>query len=120
MINKDRIVPVMATDLISLYAVILKQDSNNAPLAKATAKSAEGDFEITSAATPLLLNEPAKSIDLAAEVTSATLYFVPAYNFEGISLAGVKAEIADVDADGATLYSATLADSAVTVAKVGL
>ena len=44
MINKDRIVPVQATDLITLYAVILKQDTtNNSTLAKVDAANAEGE-----------------------------------------------------------------------------
>lgn len=120
MINKDRIVPVQATDLITLYALILKQDSNNATLAKVDAENAEGDFAITAAATPLICSEPAKVIDLAAAVTSATIYFVPTYDFEGITLAGVAAEIADVDADGNTLYKAVLSSGSVTVTKVGL
>lgn len=32
MINTDRIVPVTQTDLLSLYGLILKQDSNNSAL----------------------------------------------------------------------------------------
>lgn len=124
MINKDRIVPVQATDLITLYALILKQDSNNATLAKVDAKNAEGDFAITAAATPLICSEPAKVIDLAAAVTSATIYFVPTYDFVGFSLAGVAEEPAagsvDIDADGNTLYKAVLSSGDITVTKVGL
>lgn len=124
MINKDRIVPVQATDLITLYAVILKQDSNNSTLAKVNAKNAEGDFAITAASTPLLCSEPAKSIDLAAAVTAATIYFVPTYDFVGFSLAGVAEEPAagsvDIEADGNTLYKAVLSSGDITVAKVGL
>lgn len=125
MINNKRIVPVQATDLISLYAVILKQDTtNNSTLAKVDAANAEGVFAITSASTPLLCSEPAKSIDLAAAVTSATVYFVPTYDFAGFSLAGVAEEpaagSADIDADGATLYKAVLSSGDITVTKVGL
>jgi len=124
MINKDRIVPVQATDLITLYALILKQDSNNATLAKVDAANANGDFAITAAATPLLCSEPAKSIDLAAAVTSATIYFVPTYDFVGFSLAGVAEEPAegsvDIEADGNTLYKAVLSSGDITVTKVGL
>lgn len=125
MINKDRIVPVQATDLITLYAVILKQDTtNNSTLAKVNAANAEGVFKITSASTPLLCSEPAKSIDLAAAVTAATVYFVPTYDFVGFSLAGVAEEPAvgsdDIDADGATLYKAVLSSGDITVTKVGL
>ena len=125
MINNKRIVPVQATDLISLYAVILKQDTtNNSTLAKVDAANAEGVFAITSASTPLLCSEPAKSIDLAAAVTSATVYFVPTYDFAGFSLAGAAEEPAagsvSIDADGATLYKAVLSSGDITVTKVGL
>ena len=125
MINNKRIVPVQATDLISLYAVILKQDTtNNSTLAKVDAANAEGVFAITSASTPLLCSEPAKSIDLAAAVTSATVYFVPTYDFAGFSLAGVAEEPAagsvSIDADGNTLYKAVLSSGDITVTKVGL
>lgn len=125
MINNNRIVPVQATDLISLYAVILKQDTtNNSTLAKVDAKNANGDFAITAASTPLLCSEPAKSIDLAAAVTAATVYFVPTYDFVGFSLAGVAEEPAagsvSIDADGATLYKAVLSSGDITVTKVGL
>ena len=123
MINNDRIVPVQATDLITLYAVILKQDSNNSTLAKVDAKNANGDFAITAASTPLLCSEPAKSIDLAAAVTAATVYFVPTYDFVGFSLAGVAEEPAagsvDIDADGNTLYKVVLSSGDITVTKVG-
>lgn len=120
MINTDRIVPVQATDLISLYGLILKQNSSYATLAAVQAADTEGDFAITSAATPLLCAEPAKTIDFAAAVTSATIFFVPSYDYEGFTLAGVKTTpTGSVDADGRTLYCATLATNAVTIAKVG-
>lgn len=122
MINNKRIVPVQATDLISLYAVILKQDTtNNSTLAKVDAANAEGDFAITAASTPLLCSEPAKSIDLAEAVTAATIYFVPTYDFAGFTLAGVEKEpIGTIDADGNTLYKAVLSSGDITVTKVGL
>lgn len=120
MINTDRIVPVQATDLISLYGLILKQNSSFGILAAVQAADTEGDFAITSASTPLLCAEPAKSIDLGESVSSATVFFVPAYDYEGFSLAGVKTTpTGDVDADGRTLYKAVLATNAVTITKCG-
>lgn len=122
MINANRIVPVQATDLITLYAVILKQDTtNNSTLAKVDAATAEGDFAITSASTPLICSEPAKTIDFAAAVTAATVYFVPTYDFAGFTLAGVEeVPSGTIDADGNTLYKAVLATGDITVTKVGL
>lgn len=121
MINSNRIVPVAATDLLSLYGVILKMDSNNSSLAAVQAATVEGDFEITSASTPLLLAEPAKTINFGASVSSATVYFVAAYDYKGFSLNGTAVTpTGTVKADGNTLYVATLSTGAVTVAKVGL
>ena len=57
MINKDRIVPVMATDLISLYGVILLQDSNNSGLTKLSADTI-GEFQVKTNSAKLLAAEP--------------------------------------------------------------
>jgi hypothetical protein len=124
MINTDRIVPVQATDLITLYSVILKQDSNNATLAKLAADGI-GEFQIKSGSAPLLANEPAKVIDIdatASSVSACTVYFVPAYDYEGFTVDGVAVTTAgaDVDADGCTLYKAALSSGTITVSKVGL
>ena len=120
MINNDRIVPITKVDLISMYALILMQASANATLAKVSANNVEGDFVITAAETPLIADEPVKTVDIAEEVTEATLYFVPAFDYKGFSLNGVAVTATgDVVADGHTLYKAVLASSAVTITKVG-
>lgn len=121
MINNNRIVPVSALDLISLYGLILKQDTtNNSTLAKVDAVTDNGIFEITSASTPLIASEPVKSCDFASAVTSATLYFVPAYDFAGFSLNNVAVvPTGTIVADGRTLYKAVLATGAITVTKCG-
>lgn len=120
MINTDRIVPITAVDLISMYGLILKQASANANLAKVSSGTVEGDFEITAAATPLIADEPVKTVDIASAVTAATLYFVPSYDYEGFTLNGVAVTpTGDVEADGRTLYKAVLATGAITITKVG-
>ena len=124
MINSDRIVPVSAVDLISLYGLILKMDTtNNSTLAKLDALDVEGDFKVTSGSAPLLASQPAKSIDIdatASSVSACTVYFVPAYDFAGFSIDGVAVTpTGTVNADGSTLYKAVLATSAITVSKVG-
>lgn len=123
MINNDRIVPVQVIDLISLYGLILLQDStNNADLTAVTATN-PGIFEITSASDPLIANEPVATCDFAEGVSAATIYFVPAYNYKGFTIAGatatVDADSDDVIADGRTLYKAVLATGEVTITKVG-
>lgn len=120
MINKDRIVPITQVDLISMYGLILMQASANATLAKVSAETVDGQYEITAAATPLIADQPVKSVDFASGVSSATLYFVPAYDYAGFTINGAAVTpTGDVEADGHTLYKAVLATGAVTITKVG-
>lgn len=122
MINTKRIVPVQATDLLTLYGTILKfvlaQDSGTIT---AVAAEAPGVFKLTSGSGNLIANEPVKSLDFGESVSSAVVYFVADYSFEGFSIAGVAATPsgADIDNDAATLYTATLSSGAITIAKVG-
>lgn len=122
MINTDRIVPVTATDLITLYGLILKQASANSSLAKLEADGI-GEFQVKSGSAPLLAAEPAKKIDIdatASSVSAATIYFVPAFDYKGFSIDGADiTPTGDVVADGRTLYKATLASGAVTIVKAG-
>ena len=62
-----------------------------------------------------------KSFDFAEGVSSMTVYFIPAFDYEGFKVQGTKVSTSGVDvvADGATLYTATLSTGAVTIAKVG-
>jgi hypothetical protein len=123
MINKDRIVPVQATDLLSLYGLILKMDSNNSTLAKLDALDVDGNFKVTSGSAPLLCSQPAETIDIdatASSVSSATIFFVPAYDYEGFTIDGsAVTPTGSVDADGVTLYKAVLSSGAITITKVG-
>ena len=91
MINTDRVVPVMATDLISLYAVILKQDSNNSGLTKLAA-SAPGEFTQSTNSAVAIAVEPVTKLDFAAAATAGTVYFVPSLDFKGFSLSGVDTD----------------------------
>lgn len=123
MINKERIVPVQATDLLSLYGLILKMDSNNSTLAKLDALDVDGNFKVTSGSAPLLCSQPAETIDIdatASSVSSATIYFVPAYDYNGFTIDGsAVTPTGSVDADGVTLYKAVLSSGAITITKVG-
>lgn len=119
MINANRIVPVVATDLISLYGLILKVGSVNVSALEAT--DTNGDFSQTTNSATVLANEPVASFTFGASVTAGTVYFVPAYNYSGFTKTGATLTMAgdDVEPDGRTLYSATLASGTVTIAKVG-
>lgn len=118
MINTDRIVPVQKTDLLTLYGTILTIAGTSVTAAEATAP---GVFEIESASGTLIANEPVETLDFASGVSSATVYFVPAYNYSGFTINGtaVTTSGATVIPDGCTLYTATLSGGAITIAKVG-
>ena len=119
MINDKKIVPVATTDLISLYSVILAMASVSANKLETT--TSDGKFTIASASGTYLANEPVKSLEITAG-TSAVIYFVPALNFEGFTIAGAKVTTTgdDVTADCAGLYTATLSGgNAIAIAKKG-
>lgn len=120
MINIDRMVPVQATDLLSLYGTILKAAGTT--LTKASASNAEGDFAIAEApgSGSVICDEPVKSIALAAGVSAITIYFVPTVDFKGITRATTPVtESGVVDKNPGTLYLATLSSNTVTYNKVG-
>lgn len=118
MINNERIVPIEVCDYISMIGLIMSLAGTSV-----TAVSAvnPGEFELASGSGNLLADEPVKSLDFGEGVSSAVVYFVPDFHYEGFSIQGVKAEAAgaEVVADGRTLYTATLATGAITIAKVG-
>lgn len=117
MLNVNRIVPVTFTDLITLYAVILKQ--SNATLNIEGVTGGPAVFDIDELAAPTLLNEPAHTINVATWSNGGELYFVPAYDYETITVDGAAVTINGlVDPDGCTLYKATYADGAITVNAV--
>lgn len=119
MINNDRIVPVTATDLISLYGLILTVGGKN-PTALTTTAT-DGTFTIATASGTLLASEPVASCNIQAG-TSATIYFVAAYDYSGFSIGGTAVTTTgdEVEADGRTLYTATLSGgNAIAIAKVG-
>ena len=119
MINSERIVSVTATDLLSLYKTILGAASVSVTKLDA---SAPGVFAVTGSgdAGNVSAAEPVKSLDFVSGVTAAVVYFVAAYDYEGFKVAGtaVTTAGAEVVADGATLYTATLGSSTVTIAAV--
>ena len=116
MVNTDRIVPVEKIDLISLYGLILKQDSANSSMDALQASTIDGDF---SCGTGIhLAAQPVKTCDFSG--ASGTLYFVPDYAYAGFTKAGAAVTVSgDVVADGVTLYKAVLSSGTVTITKAG-
>lgn len=126
MINTDRIVPIEKCDLISMYGLILLQNSSFSALAKLAADTIDGDFQVKTNSAVLICDQPARSIDFdstASSVSAGTVFFVADYAYAGVSIDGV-AEVpadgsVDVAADGHTLYKAVLSSGDITITKVG-
>jgi hypothetical protein len=124
MINANRVVPVERVDLLSLYGLVLLQNSSNSGLIKLAANTIDGDFQITDGSAPLIADQPVMTVDIDAtdsSVTAATLYFVADYNYTGFTIDGAAVTTAGVDVvpDAVTLYKAVLATGTVTISKVG-
>ena len=114
MINNDRTVSVLHTDVISLYSVILA--AANVSYVELESDGI-GTFEITDGTTAMLANEPVKTVSVDNGVSAFTLYFVPDFDFAGFGSATVSG---DVVADGVSLYKAVLSSGTITITQVGL
>lgn len=118
MINQDRIVPITKTDLLTMYGTMLK--IGGASVTALDAVDTAGDFEQATNSATVICSEPVKALNFGSSVTAATVYFVAAYDFKEFTKTGATLTVTgDVEADGSTLYSATLSTNALTIAKVG-
>lgn len=119
MINTDRIVPITAINLITLYSVVLAAAGVSATKLDA---AAPGEFEQTTDEATVLCSEPVKTFGFGSEVTAGTVYFVPALDYKGFTINGVATttEGDTVTADGCTLYKVIFANGTITIEKVGL
>lgn len=120
MINNDRIVPITKIDLLSMYGLVLAMSLDSAPT-KLDATDTAGDFSQTTNSATVICSEPVKSFNFGSSVTAGVVYFVPALDYAGFTVNGAAATTAGatVEADGRTLYSATLSSGTLTFAKVG-
>lgn len=125
MINYDRIVPITKIDYLSLIGTVL--GLNGTSYTALNAVDSEGNFDLTGsgAAGNKLAAEPVKTLNFHTGVTSGTVYFVAAYDFEGITFHEGTATFNssyldndDVIKDGATLYKAVLSSSTITLTAV--
>lgn len=101
MINKDRIVPITRTDLLSFFAAIY----NTVMQTPLTILSVE-DGEVTlpvGASGAYLAAEPIKALPTVG--AGVTLYFAPAYDFEMTMTPGSGAD--EFVANPGNLYKAT-------------
>lgn len=119
MINTQRIVPVQKVDFLTLIGIIMNfADVDYSILAS---NDSEGNYTVTAEgdAGNLLADQPVESINFADGVTGATVYFVAAYDYTGMSINGTAVTpTGTVNPDGITLYKAVLASGAVTITAV--
>ena len=129
MINKDRIVPVMKTDLLSLYATmlalagqsftILEGDGSGNFTFDGEGGGGERGMKVKASSDAVFLaNEPVKSVDLSTASGDFTLFFVAAYDYEGFGEGEgdgdepapmpFRGVLSPVEADCSTLYVATM------------
>lgn len=119
MVNKDRIVPIMAIDRISAIGETMALAGTSFAV---IGGDGDGNFDVSGSGSVgnKLCNALVKSIDFKSGVTAGVAYFIPGFNFEGFKIAGSAATPTSgtVDADGSTLHTATLGSGNITVAKV--
>lgn len=124
MINTNRIVPIVKTDLLSIYGTMLALASVSYGVLKSS--DILGDFSVTGsgAAGNFLCNQPVKTLDIPAAVTGCTVYFVAGYDFSGLTVAGAAPTFGEgytndtILPDCATLFKAVLSSGTVTVTAV--
>lgn len=110
-----RIVGVTGANLLNLYYVSLNAGVSGGVAAKET----DGKGNVTLSADPAkatFINEPLKSLVSSAALTN-DIYFVPAYDFEGIKVNGSEVTVTSVVADDNTLYKLS---SGSTITKISL
>lgn len=122
MINNDRIVPIQKMDLLTMVGTILSLIGTEYAVLEANTIEGAFSVEAEGAAGNLLANQPVQTLDFATGVTGGTVYFVPAYDYAGITVAGAATTLAEgsatVNPDGVTVYKAVLADGSVTITAV--
>lgn len=119
MINNDRIVPIMKMDLLSMIGTVMGLIGTTYTVLKAS--TIEGAFSVpgTGDVGTLLADQPVQSMDFPAEVTAGEVYFVAAFDYAGMTIAGAEtAPTGDVVPDGVTLYKAELASGAITITPI--
>lgn len=120
MINKDRIVPATAQDLLGIYftAANITQYTNGNALALVSTEEM-GVFDGADFASQGMADEPIKEV-IIGEATSFTIFGVLDYDFKGIThdgeaIALTNASGHELVGDGCTLYLIGLSAGSVAV-----
>ena len=124
MINKNRIVPVVKTDLLSLYGTMRALAGFSCNILKSS--DILGNFSVTGSGEvgALLCDQPVKTLDFSADITYCTVYFVADYDFGGLTVAGAAPTFGEgytndtIIPDCTTLFIASLDSGTVTVTAV--
>ena len=120
MINANRIVPSANADLLTIYATaffIAAAAASGTPPEKLSA-SDPGTFAVGTNSKTYLANEPLKELTFGSTVTAGTVYFIPATDYKGFAKTGAALTVSGtVEADGYTLYAATLSTNTLTLAR---
>lgn len=119
MINTNRIVPIQKMDLLTMIGTIL--NLANVTYTPLQPTDVTGDFSVTGsgAAGTFLAAQPVETLNFASGVTGATVYFIAAYDYAGMTINNVATTpTGTVNPDGVTLYKAVLSSGAVTITPV--
>lgn len=124
MINKNRIVPVVKTDLLSLYGTLIATAGYSYDILKSS--DILGDFSVTGSGEVgvFFCDQPVKTLDFSADITDCVVYFVADYDFDGLTVAGAAPTFGEgytndtIIPDCTTLFRALLNSGTVTVTAV--
>jgi hypothetical protein len=119
MINAERQVPITEVSLLDMYYTVFKVTlDDNAPEKLASVNP--GAFEVATNNKFYLANEPVKTLDFKSGVTAGTVFFIPAYDYEGFKINGTATVTAgdDVKTSGYGFYAASLSSGTVTISAI--
>lgn len=116
MVNNDRIVPIQKIDFLSMIGTVLCLGGQG--LTVLAPETDKGDFEVDSASGYCLANQPVHAMEVTELADGATVFFVAAYDFAGVTVAGSPVNADLVAPDGITLYKLSLVSTTPTIAAV--
>lgn len=103
----NRMVGVTGVNLMSLYYTAFVMANASGVQVEPTGIDGVYDLESAPSAVAFCV-EPVQSITVGAAIT-ADIYFVPAFDFAGITINGTASDVSAVNADGKTLYKVSSA-----------
>lgn len=119
MINAERQVPITEVSLLDMYFNVFAVTMGSDAPEKLVATN-PGEFTVATNNKVYLANEPVKTLNFGGAVSAGTVYFVPAYDFEGFAINGTAVETDgdDVKTSGYGFYSAELDNGDVIITAI--